>query len=81
MWGGLEMWPNYTTIYVWHEIFHSILPGQGLKTTDLDHALIQLITDNELNARLNGFSYPPFDDIVIPLSQSKQKYCHSGRIS
>ena len=28
---------------------------------DTNHALIQLITDNELRIRLNGGKYPPFE--------------------
>lgn len=60
-WGGLESWPNYSTIYIWHEILHSIIPGPELRPTDLDHALIQLIAENELKARLNKSSYPPFE--------------------
>ena len=55
-WGHHEDWPLYTTVYLWHEILHSYFcPG------DLNHALIQLLTDNELRVRLNeGASYPPF---------------------
>lgn len=53
-WGHHEEWPNYTTVYLWHEILHSYFP-----LTEKGHALIQLIADNELRARLNGVSYPP----------------------
>ncbi len=55
-WGHKEEWPNYTTIYLWHEILHSYLPHD-----DLSHAIIQLITDNELRILLNGGRYPPFE--------------------
>jgi len=53
--GHNEDWPNYFTIYLWHEILHSYL-GK----TDLEHALIQFITDEELRIKLNGGEYPPF---------------------
>lgn len=55
LWGGLEEWNNYTTGYAWHEILHNYF-GRS----DLDHALIQLMTDEELRVRLNGGSYPPY---------------------
>ncbi len=55
LWGGREDWPNYTTVYLWHETLHSYFPKNGLT-----HAIIQLIIDNELNFRLNGVQYPPF---------------------
>jgi hypothetical protein len=51
-WGHRENWPNYTTVYLWHEIMHSYL-----ENSDLAHAIIQLIADNELRTRLNGGSY------------------------
>lgn len=54
-WGHHEEWPNYTTTYLWHEILHSYFPSN-----EKTHALIQLIADNELRARLNGTQYPPF---------------------
>lgn len=55
-WGHTPEWDNYATVYLWHEVLHSYLGY-----TDLSHALIQLVTDNELRVRLNeGESYPPF---------------------
>ncbi len=54
-WGHHEEWPNYTTVYLWHEILHSYLGY-----SELEHTLIQLVTDNELRVQLNGGSYPPF---------------------
>lgn len=54
-WGHHEDWPNYTTIYLWHEILHS-----HFADTELDHALISLLTDEELRSRLNHDVYPPF---------------------
>lgn len=50
-------WPNYTTVYLWHEILHDYFP----RDDDLYHAIIQLITDNELRIRLNEGFYPPFE--------------------
>jgi hypothetical protein len=55
-WGTSEEWPNYITVYLWHEILHSYF-----EMNDSTHALIQLITDNELLTRLNGGKYPPFE--------------------
>ncbi len=49
-------WPNYNTIYLWHELLHGFIPEN-----DLEHAVIQLITDNELRTILNGGNYPPFE--------------------
>jgi murein DD-endopeptidase MepM/ murein hydrolase activator NlpD len=54
-WGGKEKWDNYTTVYLWHEILHSYF-GRS----DLDHALVQFMTDSELRKKLNGDAYPPF---------------------
>jgi hypothetical protein len=56
--GHNEDWPNYFTVYMWHEILHFY----WLKPKDenLSHAIIELATDNELRIRLNGGKYPPF---------------------
>ncbi|MDE2001474.1 MAG: hypothetical protein KGI60_02825 [Patescibacteria group bacterium] len=55
VWGHHEKWPNYTTVYLWHEILHSYF-GRN----DIEHAVIELIADEELRIRLNGGKYPPF---------------------
>lgn len=56
-WGHHEEWNNYSTVYLWHEILHSYMDY-----TDLSHALIQFVTDNELRIQLNeGETYPPFE--------------------
>ena len=55
-WGHHENYKNYTTIYLWHEILHSYFD-----LNDLNHAIIQLVTDNELRLKLNGTKYPPFE--------------------
>jgi hypothetical protein len=55
-WGHNEDWQNYSVIYLWHEILHSYF-----ELTDLNHTLIELLTDNELRIRLNGGKYPPFE--------------------
>ena len=47
-WGHSEDWENYSTIYLCHEIMHLLT-----KNTNIMHALIQLMTDNELRIRLN----------------------------
>ena len=56
-WGHTAEWDNYDTVYLWHEVLHSYLDR-----SDLSHALIQFIADNELRVRLNaGETYPPFE--------------------
>lgn len=54
-WGHHEDWENYTTVYLWHEILHSYFSD-----TELDHAIISLLTDEELRIGLNRGHYPPF---------------------
>ncbi len=54
-WGHSEKWKNYTTVYLWHEILHSYFD-----LSDLSHAIIELITDEEMRSRLNNSKYPPF---------------------
>ena len=48
VWGHKEDWPNYSLVYLAHEYLHSMF-----SRSDLDHAIIELITDNELRIRLN----------------------------
>lgn len=57
-WGHKDKWPSYTVIYLWHEIMHSYFRTR--KNHDIDHAIIELLTDCELRSRLNGSKYPPF---------------------
>ena len=79
-WGHHEDWPNYATVYLWHEILHSYF-GR----TDVDHAIIQLITDEELRIRLNGGKYPPFAGhknlilITKKILPYWKKYLRAGR--
>lgn len=54
-WGHHEEWPNYATIYLWHEILHSYF-GKS----DKEHAVIEFIADEELRSQLNHIKYPPF---------------------
>ena len=56
-WGHAEDWPNYTVVYLWHEILHSYMGN-----AKLNHALIELITDYELRRQLGGPEYPPFTE-------------------
>lgn len=48
-WGHKEDWPNYSLVYLAHEYLHSVFSN-----SDLEHAVIELITDNELRIRLNN---------------------------
>lgn len=55
-WGTSNKWKNYTTVYLWHEILHSYLDN-----SPLSHAIIELITDEEMRKQLNNTIYPPFE--------------------
>ena len=55
-WSHQTYWPNYNTVYLWHEILHSFF-GR----TDYEHTLIELITDDHMRYLLNGTKYPPFE--------------------
>lgn len=54
-WGRKSEWKNYATVYLWHEILHSLL-----KFNDKSHALIELVSDDALRVFLNGGAFPPF---------------------
>lgn len=56
VWAYRLTWPNYNTVYLWHELLHLLLPHGNL-----EHAVIQLISDNEMRVRLNGGTYPPME--------------------
>jgi len=49
-WGHKEDWPNYSIVYLCHEIMHTIFWDNKSKNS---HAVIELATDNELRIRLN----------------------------
>jgi len=56
-WGHEEDWKNYSTVYLAHEIMHSIMIEKlGLSTgrNGISHSIIELMTDNELRIRLNN---------------------------
>jgi len=55
IWSYRKDFPNYNTIYIWHEILH-----EYIGKSDKEHALIELITDNEMRRILNNTQYPPF---------------------
>lgn len=48
-WGHSEDWSNYSVVYLCHEALHEFF-GES----DLEHSIIELVTDNELRIRLNG---------------------------
>jgi hypothetical protein len=56
--------PHYNTVYLWHEIMHSYLKPDDRTGQKQDynasHAVIELLTDNELRCRLSNETYPPF---------------------
>lgn len=51
-WGHSEDWQNYSTVYLAHELMH-ILTFKKTKNEKVMHALIELMTDNELRIRFN----------------------------
>jgi len=81
-WGHNENWPNYTTVYLWHEILHSYFGH-----SDSNHAVIELIANEELRSRLNDSKYPPFighkylESIKKKLLPSWKKYLKSNKKS
>jgi len=56
IWGHPEDWKNYATVYLAHEICHLLFNYYHIQENDLTHAVIELITDNELRLRLNNQS-------------------------
>jgi len=50
VWGHPEDWKNYSVVYICHEIMHTIFWENKSKNS---HAIIELVTDNELRIRLN----------------------------
>lgn len=60
-WGHIEEWPNYSIVYLSHEFLHEVF-GRS----KIEHAIIELATDNELRIRLsNGGDYFYVDDKPI----------------
>lgn len=59
VWGHSEDFKNYTTVYLCHELLHILT---DLDNSQITHAIIELLTDNELRIRLNQkgtyFEYP-----------------------
>lgn len=47
-WGHSEDWSNYSMVYLCHEYLHTVLGSSSL-----EHAIIELATDQELRIRLN----------------------------
>jgi hypothetical protein len=60
LWSYRTDWANYSTVYLWHEILHSVFGH-----SETEHAIIELITDNELRVRLNGGEYPPCEGHIF----------------
>lgn len=60
-WSYRNDFPHYNTVYLWHEIMHTYLPAHSHDVVvNLEHAVIELLTDEELRKRFNGGEYPPF---------------------
>ncbi len=60
IWADRNDWPNYNTVYIWHEILHSYFDKFGVKKM-IEEVIVQLLTDNEMRKMLNGTDYPPFE--------------------
>lgn len=53
-WGHNEDWKNYTTVYLCHELMHSMTKfHNNYIKPEILHAIIELATDEELRIRLN----------------------------
>jgi hypothetical protein len=52
VWTHRTDWPNYSSVYLWHEVLHS-----EFGRSDTEHAVIELAADHELRVRLNGGAY------------------------
>lgn len=60
-WGHSEDWSNYSLVYLIHEALHDYFDN-----SELTHALIELIADNELRLRLNkGGEYFKCDGVDV----------------
>lgn len=49
-WGHKEEYPNYSTVYICHELLHIMTKHDN---SDALHAAIELLADNEIRIRLN----------------------------
>lgn len=51
-WGHEEDFKNYSSVYLSHELLHILTQNDPSNVT---HAIIELMTDNEMRIRLNGY--------------------------
>lgn len=65
VWGHSEDFKNYSTVYLCHELMHLLT---DLDNSDVAHAIIELMIDNELRIRLNNegvyFEYPGHSHLI-----------------
>jgi hypothetical protein len=52
--GAVPDFPNYFSVYIWHEIIHTQMPYD-----DVSHSVNQLLTDNDLRVELGDKSLYP----------------------
>jgi hypothetical protein len=77
----IEVFPNYNTVYLWHERLHAA-PFDD--KSDLVHAIIELLTDNALRVALNGgelsgdVGHPFLAEIRKDLFPHFEKYIAGG---
>ena len=53
-WGHYNEFPNYITVYLWHEVMHDYM-----KFDDVSHAVSEMAVDNHLRTVFNGGEYFP----------------------
>jgi hypothetical protein len=51
--------PNYNTIYLWHEIMHYYVDPEHKYDEPVGHSVVELLTDGALRVQLNGAGYLP----------------------
>jgi hypothetical protein len=62
-WTDRSDFPNYNTVYLWHETLHNVIEPRivGPNKYDVGHAVIELLADNELRVKLNGGNMLPLE--------------------
>lgn len=69
VWGHPEDFDNYSTVYLCHELMHILT---NLDNSDIMHAIIELMIDNELRIRINNrgdYFEQPGHDVLVKLEK------------
>lgn len=87
-WGHHEDWPNYQTVYLWHEVLHSYVEtnyatiGYHDGISDFVEGIAESMTDEMLRSKLNNEPYEPFvgrEELIsfkrklLPMLKSRMK--------